>query len=154
MKAVQYLALLRYMPLAIGRRASHDNEHWKFLLHLSHLVDLLLAPRFTRGMVMYLKDVIEDHLSKFSSLYSSKWNVKLRPKHHLLVHLPSVILQSGPLVGMSCMKYEMKNSFIKRCAHTVSNFTNICSTLAKRHLVRRNESCENVVRTRVMRQNC
>jgi hypothetical protein len=133
MKAVQYLALLKFLPLAIGRRVPHDNVHWKFLLHLSHLVDLLLAPRFTRGMVIYLKDVIEDHLSNFSSLYSAKWDVKLRPKHHLLVHLPSVILQSGPLIGMSCMKYEMKNSFFKRSAHTVSNFTNICSTLAKRH---------------------
>jgi len=80
-----------------------------------------------------MADVIEDHLNNFSQLYSAKWNVKLRPKHHFLVHLPEVVKKSGPLVGMSCMRYELKNSFFKRSAHTVCNFTNICHTLAKRH---------------------
>ena len=61
------------------------------------------------------------------------WTEKLRPKHHLLIHLPSVIAKSGPLIGMSCMRYELKNYFFKRSAHTVCNFTNICFTLAKRH---------------------
>lgn len=31
------------------------------------------------------------------------------------------------------MRYELKNAFFKRCAHVVSNFTNICHTLAYRH---------------------
>jgi len=31
------------------------------------------------------------------------------------------------------MRYELKNSFFKRCAHIVCNFTNICHTLAYRH---------------------
>jgi len=76
--------------------------------------------------------VISDHLSWFVDLYGSE-QVKLRPKHHFLVHLPSVVLKSGPLTGMSCLRYELKNSFFKRCAHIVSNFTNICYTLAYRH---------------------
>jgi hypothetical protein len=49
------------------------------------------------------------------------------------VHLPSVVLKSGPLVGMSCLQYELKNPFIKCGAHIVCNFTNICKTLAHRH---------------------
>jgi len=133
MKAVQCWALLKYLPLAVGKQVPFDNVHWLFLLHLSHLVDLIFAPRFTRGMVMYLKDVIEDHLQKFVKLYSSTWHVKLRPKHHFLVHLPEIVLKSGPLTGMSCLKYELKNSFFKRCAHTICNFTNVCHALAKRH---------------------
>lgn len=133
MKAVQCWALLKYLPLAVGKQVPCDNVHWLFLLHLSHLVDLIFAPRFTRGMVMYLKDVIEDHLQKFVKLYSSTWHVKLRPKHHFLVHLPEIVLKSGPLTGMSCLKYELKNSFFKRCEHTICNFTNVCHALAKRH---------------------
>lgn len=132
MKAVQYWALLKYMPLAIGRVIPPENQHWKFLLHLSHLVDLIFARRFTHEMALYLRTVVSDHLSRFVELYACG-EVKLRPKHHFLVHLPNIILQSGPLRGMSCLRYELKNSFFKRCAHIVCNFTNICHTLANRH---------------------
>jgi hypothetical protein len=132
MKAVQYYALLKYLPLAIGRHIPFGNKHFKFLLHLSHLVDLVFAQRFTQDIVVYLKNVVCDHLSLFVDLYAND-QVRLRPKHHFLVHLPSIIMKSGPLVGMSCMRYELKNSFFKRCAHVVCNFTNICYTLANRH---------------------
>ena len=132
MKAVQYWALLKYLPLAIGCDVPCDNRHWEFLLHLSLLVDLIFAPRFTHGMVLYLAEIIAEHLSLFVALYSNE-NIRLRPKHHLLVHLPTVVLKSGPLIGMSCMRYELKNSFFKRSAHIVCNFTNICRTLAYRH---------------------
>lgn len=132
MKAVQYLALLKYLPLAVGKYVPPENKHWKFLLHLCHLVDLILAPRFTRDMVSYLRIVVRNHLSMFSETYCNE-HIRCRPKHHLLVHLPTIVLKSGPLIGMSCMRYELKNSFFKRCAHIVSNFTNICHTLAYRH---------------------
>lgn len=132
MKAVQYWALLKYMPLAIGRFIPPENQHWQFLLHLSHMIDLIFARRFTHEMVLYLRIVISEHLSTFVDLYASD-EVKLRPKHHLLVHLPTIILKSGPLHGMSCLRYELKNSFFKRSAHIVCNFTNICHTLANRH---------------------
>ncbi|XP_065644960.1 uncharacterized protein LOC136075509 [Hydra vulgaris] len=132
MKAVQCWALLKYLPLAVGKTVPPENKHWKFLLHLSHLVDLIFAPNFTHEMSVYTEHVISDHLSMFSKLYCSE-EVRLRPKHHFLVHLPTIIMKSGPLVGMSCMRYELKNSFFKRCAHIVCNFTNICYTLANRH---------------------
>jgi len=49
------------------------------------------------------------------------------------VHLPTIILMSGPLTGMGCLRYELKNSFFKRSAHIACNFINICQTLAYRH---------------------
>lgn len=85
MKAVQYWALLKYLPLTVGKHVSYHNKHWKFLLHLAHLVDLIFSPRFTDGMVVYLQQVIFDHLSFFSELYCDE-NVRMRPKHHFLVH--------------------------------------------------------------------
>jgi len=132
MKAVQYWALLKYLPLAVGSDVPSDNKHWQFLLHLSMLTDLIFSPRFTHGMVLFMKEVIAEHLSLFVDLYSSE-QIRLRPKHHLMVHFPSIVLKSGPLIGMSCMRYELKNSFFKRSAHIVCNFTNICRTLAYRH---------------------
>jgi hypothetical protein len=133
MTAMKLWALLRYLPLVIGEQVPRDNPHWKFLLHFSHLVDIIFSPKFTLGMINYMRDVIADHLKLFVDLYCQDGVIKLRPKHHLLVHLPSVVLKSGPLVGMSCLRYELKNSFFKRSAHIVCNFINICKTLAHRH---------------------
>lgn len=132
MKAVQYWALLKYLPIAIGHLIADDNKHWHFLLHLSHLVDLVFAKSFTAEMAAYMRIVIADHLRDFKQLYGSD-EVKLRPKHHFLVHIPTIILKSGPLSGMCCLRYELKNSFFKRSAHIVCNFKNICFTLAQRH---------------------
>lgn len=135
MKAMQYWALLKYLPLIIGNFVlpSSNNQHWEFLLHLSHLVDLIFSPNFTPGIISYFRCVIADHLHMFVDLYGGKDNIRLRPKHHLLIHLPSIVLKSGPLAGMSCFRYELKNSFFKRSAHIACNFTNICHTLAYRH---------------------
>lgn len=70
----------------------------------------------------------------FKVLYGCGENaVSLKPKHHLLVHLPTINLQNGPLTGMSCLRYELKNSFFKCSAHAVGNFRNISKTLACRH---------------------
>ena len=81
MKAVQYWALLKYLPLAVGCDVPGDNKHWQFLLHLSHLVDLVFSPRFTHGMALYMSDVIAEHLSMLVDLYSNE-HIRLRPKHH------------------------------------------------------------------------
>jgi len=59
--------------------------------------------------------------------------LRLRPKHHFLVHFPTAILQNGFCVGFNCLRYELKNSFFKRSAGVVCNFTNISKTLASRH---------------------
>jgi len=134
MKAVQSWALLKYLPLMLGDLVAKDDAHWHFLLHLCELVDLLFSPKFTLGMVAYLREMIADHLNMFSELYVDEaTGIRLKPKHHLMIHFPTIIMQSGPLVGMSCMRYELKNSFFKRCAHNMCNFTNVCQTLAHRH---------------------
>jgi hypothetical protein len=131
MKATQLWALIRFLPLVIGDYVPEDDEHWEFLIHLSHLVDLVFAPRFTPAMINYLDTVIFDHLTMFKDLFGDK--VRLKAKHHLLVHFPTVIRKSGPLVGMCCLRYELKNCFFKRSASIMSNFINVCKTLAYRH---------------------
>lgn len=130
MKATQCWALLKYLPLVIGDKVPEGDKHYQLLLQLSELVDVAFSTRFTPGMVTYMKGLISDHLTMFVELYGKQ--VAVKPKHHFLVHLPTIVLKSGPLVGMSCLKYELKNSFFKRSSHIVCNFINICKTLANR----------------------
>jgi hypothetical protein len=68
MKAVQVWCLLKYLPLIIGEFVPCDDENWLFLLHLSELVDLIFAPKFTIGTVSYLRELIADHLQQFKQL--------------------------------------------------------------------------------------
>lgn len=59
----------------------------------------------------------------------------------------------GPLALSSCLKFEMKHGFFKRCAHIVCNFKNIPKSLANSHQyymayvsltnLRRNSSIQN-----------
>lgn len=127
MKAVQCWGLLTYLPLIIGDMVPAKDEHYLFLLHLAELVDLVFAPQFTVGMVCYMKQLIADHLSMFVQLFGDQ--VILKPKHHFLVQFPGIVLKSGPLIGMSCLRYELKNSFFKRCCHVLC--TVILPTSAK-----------------------
>lgn len=131
MKAIQCWSLLKYMPLIIGDAIPENDPNWKFMLYLSHLVDIVFAPTFTEEMIAYLREVIADHLSTMKELYGDVCTLK--PKHHLMVHFPTIIEHNGPLVGMSCMRYEMKHSFFKRCAHSMYCFRNTSKTLAYRH---------------------
>jgi len=105
MKALQYWTLLKYLPLALGGFVPADNKHWRFLLHLSHLVDLIFVPRFTQSMTTYMRSVTEDHMTTSVDLHGNNGTVKLRPKHYFLVHLPSTALKCGPLVGMRAEKF-------------------------------------------------
>ena len=107
--------MLKYLPLTIGDKIPEGDEHFELLLHLSEMVDLTFCTRFTPGMVSYMKAFIADHLTMFVKLYGTQ--VTLKPKHHFLVHLPTIVLKSGPLIGMSCLKYELKNSFFKEFTH-------------------------------------
>jgi len=70
---------------------------------------MLFSPKFTLGMVAYLHEMIADHFSMISELYVDEvTGIPLKPKHHVIIHFPTIIMQSGPLVGMSCMHYEFK----------------------------------------------
>lgn len=131
MKATQWWTLSKYLQLIIGNEVPEGDKHFEFLLHLSEMVDLIFCTRFTIAMVSYMKAFIADHLTMFVKLYGTQ--VTLKPKHHFLVYLPTIVLKSGPLIVMSCLKYELKNSFFKRSSHIVCNFINICKTLANRH---------------------
>ncbi|XP_065672128.1 uncharacterized protein LOC124805826 isoform X2 [Hydra vulgaris] len=125
MKAVQMWAFFRFLPLTVGHLLNEDDKQWIFFIQLCNL-----APKFTYGMITLLRNLIEEHLQSFKELFP---DLKLRPKQHFLVHYPTIIFQSSSLIRMSCLRYELKNSFFKRSAHIVFNFTNICYTLAYRH---------------------
>lgn len=56
------------------------------------MVDILLSYTFNADAISYLKQLISTHNNQYNILF----NDTLKPKHHFLVHYPTVIEYSGP----------------------------------------------------------
>uniref|UniRef100_A0A8C6LRA2 Uncharacterized protein n=1 Tax=Nothobranchius furzeri TaxID=105023 RepID=A0A8C6LRA2_NOTFU len=57
----------------------------------------------------------------------------LKPKHHYVLHYPSLILKFGPLIRLWTLRFESKHSYFKECARKMHNFLHLSKTLAERH---------------------
>lgn len=57
----------------------------------------------------------------------------LKPKHHFLIHYPTIIQSSGPSRHYWCFRYEGKHKEIKMYARATSSRKNITLTLAKKY---------------------
>jgi len=79
-------------------------------------------------MLQYLKYLISEHHDMYLSLFNSS----LKPKHHFLLHYPNIILKAGPLIYLSCMRFEAKHKELKKNANNVQSRKNLPLTLAKK----------------------
>ncbi|XP_047143709.1 uncharacterized protein LOC105850147 isoform X1 [Hydra vulgaris] len=129
-RSSQTMTLLIVLPLLIGDKVPSDSEHWKLLLLLLKISNIVFSPAVHKSDMTYLAALIADHNSLFKNLFPNK---NLMYKHHRLTHYPSLILKNGPQARMWCMRFEAKHNFFKRIAHIVWNFRNIAYTLAFRH---------------------
>lgn len=80
---------------------------------------------FTPDDLVRLRHLIESH----HTLYLQLFDDDLKPKHHFLVHYPTVIEDSGPVYKMMCFRNEAKHRGFKQHAHIMPSRKNICYTL-------------------------
>ena len=81
--------LLRLLPLLIGDLVPEDCEFWLNYLKLLKIMDIIFAPETTNGLAGYTSELIEEHHTTFTQLYTRR----LTPKFHHMVHMPSWITQ-------------------------------------------------------------
>lgn len=127
LNAIQTFCLIRNVPLIFGDVVPEGNAHWRLLLLLLQIVNLVFSPVITEGMTVCLKHLIIDHHKLFKELYPHQ---NLIPKQHFLIHYPSAIRKIGPLIHFWGMRCEAKHRFFK---DTVKNFKNITKSLAQKH---------------------
>lgn len=135
-KAAQTWCLVRYLPLILGDIVTERNskfnlikDKWTVITLLIHIIEIIFSPEITRGMIGQLKQLIEEH----HTLFQSEFNRSLLPKHHLMIHYPTVIELMGPLVFLWCMRFEGKHNYFKNLAHKYRNFIHITKSLANQH---------------------
>lgn len=127
--ASQMWLLARVLPLLVGDKVPRDNAQWQCFLTLLKICELCSAFKLSEDSAAYLEVLIEEHHSQFKILYS---DASIIPKMHFMIHYPQQIIKYGPLIHTWTMRHEAKLRIIKRAAK-VSNFKNVCQSVAKRH---------------------
>lgn len=91
-----------------------------------------MAPVVRRSWIPYLEEKITEVLTTFHENFPDG----VIPKMHFLVHYPSLMLKYGPLIHLSCIRFEGKHQYFKKVSTVVCNFKNITKSLARRHQLR------------------
>ncbi len=105
LNASQTMCLLKNTPLILCDVVPEKDNYWNLLLLLLDIVNIIFSPCITEGMIVYLRCLIAEHHKLFKELYPTH---NLIPKHHLMIHYPSVIQKIGPLLHIWTMRYENK----------------------------------------------
>lgn len=100
----------------------------KFGSFLLILKKYLISYTFTENAIVSLQHLIKEHNENYVILF----NDSLKPKHHLLVHYPSIIRQSGPPRHFWCFRFEAKHRELKTYARVTSSRKNITLSISKK----------------------
>lgn len=133
--AAQQWALFRYLPVMLGDCIADTEEameYWDLLLLLQEVVDLIFAFRLNDSLLAHLTALVENFLVKFKELYP---NLSVRPKMHMLLHFPTIILKNGPVRSYWCMHYERMNGLFKVPSHIMKSFVDPQQTLSNRRQI-------------------
>lgn len=76
-----------------------------------------------------LEKAITLHLELFKKVFK----LNLSPKHHFLLHYPTVIRRIGPTIFYNMLRFDSKHRVLKRFRYATSNFRAINKTLALQH---------------------
>lgn len=130
------------LPLIIGDLVP-DCEHWDLLLLLKEIVNIVFSKVVTINTPDYLRVIIFDYLTLLQKLYPGS----LVPKHHFMVHYPTIMKKAGPLGNISCMRYEAKHQDGKKTARAAISRVNVCRTIAIKNQLQLNYYFMNVSKT-------
>lgn len=132
MSASEMLAFVAYFGVIIGDLIPVEDECWELYVILHQILYILLSRVISRNTVLHLSYLIEQH----HTLYLNLFEDTLKPKHHIIVHYPSFILNAGPPRYLWSMRYEAFHKILKNTAHAVTSRKNILLTLAIKQQLR------------------
>jgi hypothetical protein len=93
-------------------------------------MDIICAPYVQRDEIDLLRILIVEYLQMHVELFPTE---TLKNKHHHLIHYPRLIVESGPLSRLWCLRFESKQQRSKKLIHLGGNFKNVPRSIAMRH---------------------
>lgn len=124
--------LSRILPFILTDYVDTSSEHWTCFTTLLEIIAICFSQTINYTEIIYLKQLISDHLSLFKTLYDGP----IIPKQHYMVHIPSLTLKFGPLIRSWTMRFESKHTYFKTIAKNTKNFKNLPYSLTSRLLAK------------------
>jgi len=111
LEGICQLELKLFLKLLVQEKLDSIKEinDWKVILLLIEIVKIVFAPILHDTLVIDLENLIEN----YHKLYLSEYNTHLTPKHHMIIHLPTVIKRMGPPRHFWTMRFESKHGYLK-----------------------------------------
>lgn len=132
MNAKQMKTFIHFFTLMVGDLISPNDEVYQFLILFVSLIDKLLLPNFDDKLLIDLQSLITKH----NELYQQLFNDTLKPKHHNLVHYPTIIKKLGPLKFLWAFRFEAQHQLHKQYARSITSRINVPITLCKKASLR------------------
>lgn len=121
MSASEMRCFVNFFPLIIGELIPTEDEVWTFLLKLIQIIDIIESKSFNEEKLRLLQTLITEH----HIFYVNFFKLNLKPKHHLMLHYPMIIRQSGPLINIWCMRAEGKHKELKAYSNSITSRVNL-----------------------------
>ncbi|XP_039303463.1 uncharacterized protein LOC120357354 [Solenopsis invicta] len=132
MTASEMRTFVRIFALLVGDLVLDNDPIWKFYLILRDIIEIVLCRQMQKEMIKILKERISEH----HRLYVILFQDTLKPKHHHMVHYPSILSRSGALVNLACDRFEANHQPAVQDAKATRSRKNIAFTLALKQQLR------------------
>lgn len=118
MSVPQMKSFVHFFGCIIGHRIkkphSDDYDFWNIYTTLKTILMIACSPKITSGTALQLKDYIKEFCALNRKLV---W--RLKPKFHLLLHYPAILLKNGLLIKFWRMRNESRHTGLKAEANAV-----------------------------------
>jgi hypothetical protein len=128
--ATENIRLLQIFPLAIYDLVDTSDPVWKMLLILRKISSFVMSFKISIGQVAHLRSLLFEYINLRITLFP---NVKIRPKHHYILHYPDLILKFGPLRPLWTLRFESKHRYFKNIVRHSPNYKNILFSFSEKH---------------------
>ena len=128
MSSSEMFSLIIHLNLMIGQLVPEHNEHWELYLSSREIVMIVTSRNIHCTTHKLLETVIYEYLTLLKTLFPNS----MKPKYHLLIHYPRCMLKFGPLIKLSCLRFESKNQEGKQASKSTTS-VNINKTISIKH---------------------
>jgi len=126
MSASEMLCFIRYFGLIIGELVPLETDIWKLYILLRKIIDICCARILQPECAHLLDNLVSEH----NKLYLYFSNSLLKPKFHILTHYGRLLLQNGPIILTSSLRFESKHKVLKAFANSIPCRINLGHTLS------------------------
>ena len=128
MSASEMLSFARYFELIVGDLIPEDDIHWKLYGYFRRIIDISPSTRVILADAKILKRLIQDQNGLYQKLYG-----KLKPKFHLLVHYPRILINNGPIINFWGTRFESNHRSLKCTAQSTTCTKNLFKAITTKH---------------------